>query len=88
MNQIISQLLGLQQKPVPFTPGELLFWDEPHISTQMLDAHLNPDIDAACALSDMWATWTQRKGLSKRSRNGSLALDRFVNPSSVRHCDA
>jgi len=47
MNQIISQLIERQQKPAPFTPGEPLFWDDPHISTQMLDAHLNPDIDAA-----------------------------------------
>jgi SAM-dependent methyltransferase len=47
MNQIISQLIELQQKPAPFTPGEPLFWDDPHISAQMLDAHLNPDIDAA-----------------------------------------
>jgi SAM-dependent methyltransferase len=47
MNQIISQLIGLQQKPAPFTPGERLFWDDPHISAQMLQFHLNPDVDAA-----------------------------------------
>jgi len=47
MNQLISQLLELQQKPTPFTPGEPLFWDDPHISAQMLGFHLNPDIDAA-----------------------------------------
>ncbi|HEU0297751.1 MAG TPA: class I SAM-dependent methyltransferase [Anaerolineales bacterium] len=47
MIEIISQLLDLQQKPEPFTPGEPLFWDDPHISGQMLETHLNPDIDAA-----------------------------------------
>ena len=47
MEQIIAQLIQLQQKPAPFTPGEALFWDDPHISSQMLQAHLNPDIDAA-----------------------------------------
>jgi len=47
MNQIVSQLIELQQKPAPFTPGEPLFWDDPHISAQMLAAHLSPDIDAA-----------------------------------------
>jgi SAM-dependent methyltransferase len=47
MNQIISQLIGLQQKPAPFTPGEPLFWDDPHISAQMLEVHLNPDVEAA-----------------------------------------
>ena len=47
MDQLISQLIQLQQKPAPFTPGEALFWDDPHISAQMLEAHLNPDVDAA-----------------------------------------
>lgn len=47
MDQLISQLIELQKKPEPFTPGEPLFWDDPHISKQMLEAHLNPDVDAA-----------------------------------------
>ena len=47
LDQLISQLIELQHKPAPFTRGEPLFWDDPHISAQMLDAHLNPDIDAA-----------------------------------------
>ncbi len=47
MNKIISQLIELQQKPAPFTPGEPLFWNDPHISSQLLVAHLNPDIEAA-----------------------------------------
>ena len=47
MEQIISQLIPLQEKPDPFTPGEALFWDDPHISSQMLEVHLNPEIDAA-----------------------------------------
>lgn len=47
IGEIISQLIGLQQKPDPFTSGEALFWDDPHISAHLLEAHLNPDIDAA-----------------------------------------
>ena len=47
MDQLISQLIELQQKPEPFTPGEPLFWNDPHISKQMLDVHLNPDVEAA-----------------------------------------
>ncbi len=43
----LDMIINLQQKPQPFTPGEPLFWDDPHISQQMLAAHLNPDIDAA-----------------------------------------
>lgn len=52
MSQIISQLIELQQKPEPFTTGEALFWDDPHISAQMLEFHLNPDIDAASRRSE------------------------------------
>jgi SAM-dependent methyltransferase len=35
------------KKPEPFTPGEPFFWDDPHISAQMLKAHLNPANDQA-----------------------------------------
>jgi SAM-dependent methyltransferase len=47
MKELLSQLAALQQKPAPFTPGEPLFWDDPHISAHMLAAHLNPDFEAA-----------------------------------------
>lgn len=47
MNKIISQLITLQEKPAPFTRGEPLFWNDPHISSQMLAVHINPDTDAA-----------------------------------------
>lgn len=43
----IETLLQLQEKPRPFAPGEPLFWDDPHISAQMLKAHLNPNHDQA-----------------------------------------
>ncbi len=34
-------------KPPLFEPGEPHFWDDPHISVSMLEAHLNPEHDAA-----------------------------------------
>lgn len=43
----IDFIKRLQEKPEPFTPGEPLFWDDPHISAQMLKAHLNPENDLA-----------------------------------------
>lgn len=43
----LEQLKQLQERPAPFTPGEALFWDDPHISTQMLAAHLDPTNDRA-----------------------------------------
>src|SRR5574339_47140 len=36
MDRLISQLIALQEKPAPFTPGEPLFWNDPHISSQTL----------------------------------------------------
>ena len=33
MNFPLSQLIRLQQQPAPFTPGEPLFWDDPHTDT-------------------------------------------------------
>lgn len=50
--QLIPCLLDLQKIPEPFTPGEELFWNDPHISSQMLAAHLNPEIDAASRRTD------------------------------------
>ena len=52
MDKLISQLIDWQQKPPPFTAGEPLFWNDPHISKQMLDVHLNPDIDTASRKSE------------------------------------
>jgi SAM-dependent methyltransferase len=43
----LSLLMTLQEKPAPFTPGEPLFWDDPHISKGMLAAHLDPNLDVA-----------------------------------------
>jgi SAM-dependent methyltransferase len=43
----LAQLQQLQQRPAPFAPGERLFWDDAHISAQMLAAHLDPNTDAA-----------------------------------------
>lgn len=43
----LELLSEYQHKPDPFTLGEPLFWDDPHISGQMLAAHLDPDTDLA-----------------------------------------
>jgi len=41
----LSLLMSLQERPALFTPGEPLFWDDPHISKGMLAAHLDPNTD-------------------------------------------
>jgi SAM-dependent methyltransferase len=47
-NHLRIDLLQRVAAPPPlFEPGEPLFWDDPHISAQMLAAHLDPAVDAA-----------------------------------------
>lgn len=48
----IDELIALQTKPAPFTPGEEHFWTDPHIARQMLATHLDPDTDAASRKPD------------------------------------
>ena len=43
----IKALQANLEKPIPFTPGETLFWDDPHISAQMLKTHLDTSTDRA-----------------------------------------
>ncbi len=43
----LKKLRELQTRPAPFTLGEPLFWDDSHISGQMLATHLDPDTDLA-----------------------------------------
>ena len=45
----------LSQPPALFEPGEPLFWDDPHISSQMLAAHLDPSTEAASRPPDVIA---------------------------------
>ena len=43
----LPALHRLSQKPALFEPGEIHFWNDPYISTQMLAAHIDPNTDAA-----------------------------------------
>lgn len=47
LSHTLSTLLQCSEKPPLFEPGETRFWDDPHISKGMLEAHLNPEHDAA-----------------------------------------
>jgi SAM-dependent methyltransferase len=48
----LDALIELSQKPSLFEPGAQPFWDDPHISEQMLAAHLSPDTEAASRKSE------------------------------------
>lgn len=44
---MIDKLLQYLQKPELYMPSTSKFWDDEHISKGMLEAHLNPDLEAA-----------------------------------------
>jgi SAM-dependent methyltransferase len=46
-NSLLSCIFELPVKPRLYEPGESLFWNDPHISKGMLEAHLNSNIDSA-----------------------------------------
>ena len=41
----IGQLLRYTQKPDLYEPGTAVMWTDPYISKQLLDVHLNKNID-------------------------------------------
>ncbi len=43
----ITQLIKTAQKPEIYSPGTALMWVDEYISTQLLETHLNQDIDLA-----------------------------------------
>lgn len=44
---MFDNLAEFMNKPALFTIGTDMFWDDEHISMELLEAHLNPDIDSA-----------------------------------------
>lgn len=44
---MIAQLRAFLKKPQLYAPSTGEFWNDPHISKGMLEAHLNPQVDAA-----------------------------------------
>jgi len=76
----LARLQQLQQRPEPFTPGEPLFWDDPHISKGMLASHLNPNTEAASrrpAVIDRSVAWlVETLGL----REGDAVVDLGCGP--------
>jgi SAM-dependent methyltransferase len=44
---VLKELMKHTGRPALFTRGNCNFWDDPHTSQLLLEAHLNPDWDAA-----------------------------------------
>jgi hypothetical protein len=44
---VLTRLAAACARPEPFSPSDAPFWDDPHLSAQLLAAHLEPAGDAA-----------------------------------------
>lgn len=76
----LARICRLQEKPLPFEPGEPLFWTDPHIARQMLASHLDPNADGASApaeIIDRCANWI---ATSVGLRPGDRILDLGCGP--------
>lgn len=66
----INELINITEKPALYEKGNSFMWTDPHISKQLLQVHLNPDIDLASRKKSTiektakWILETQ-KGTSK-----------------------
>jgi SAM-dependent methyltransferase len=52
LEQLLTDVLKANHKPPLFEPGEARFWDDPHISGSMLQAHLDQAHDLASRRSE------------------------------------
>jgi SAM-dependent methyltransferase len=79
MNTNINKILKYSKKPTLFDKGTHPLWTEPHISKYMLEAHLNPEWDAASrktATIDKTVNWINQNFL----KPGSSILDLGCGP--------
>ena len=76
----IDKILKLTQRPEPFEPAGQPIWTDPHVSKQLLAAHLDPDTDAASRrpeIVDASVAWIVK---SLRLAGGATILDLGCGP--------
>lgn len=76
----LDLLKELQHKPPLFAPGESLFWNDPHISKQMLKAHLDPTTDAASYRPETISRSINWLVETLKLRSGAAVLDLGCGP--------
>ena len=75
-----SAICQYSAKPRLFEPGETRFWDDPHISKGMLEAHLNPDHDAASRKAETINKTIEHLVSSNILKQGNRVLDLGCGP--------
>jgi SAM-dependent methyltransferase len=77
---IITEILKYSARPPLFEPGEARFWDNPHISKGMLEAHLDPNTDAASRKMESIDKIIEHLVSSKVMKPGNRVLDLGCGP--------
>ena len=77
---ILATISRYSVKPALFEPGEPRFWDDPHISKGMLEAHLNPDNDLASRKHKTIAKEVEHLISSGVLKRGDRVLDLGCGP--------
>jgi SAM-dependent methyltransferase len=76
----MAKILQLMEKPEPYAPGDLDFWDDDHISQRALEAHLDPDTDAASRRPDFMDASVRFIAKTAGGLNGKRILDLGCGP--------
>jgi len=76
----IDLLRKLAERPPLFEPGEPLFWNDPHISRQMLAAHLDPGTEAASRSPQVIQRTVEWLAAKLRLQPGDRLLDLGCGP--------
>ena len=80
MKKLIDELLRISTKPMMFEPGEPKFWDDPHISKSMLEAHINQEHDMASRKKETIEKTVKHLLESKLLKPGMKVLDLGCGP--------
>ncbi|MGI6632072.1 MAG: class I SAM-dependent methyltransferase [Bacillota bacterium] len=80
MKEFLDLLARTSAKPRLYEPGEPKFWDDPHISKSMLEAHLDPTHDAASRRPQAIDATVEHLLASGLLKAGSRVLDLGCGP--------
>ena len=80
---MIDRIMSHTARPEPFTPSDAPFWDDPHLSTQLLAAHLDEHVEAASRPPAVLRAAVDRLVREGWVERGSRVLDLGCGPGLV-----